>query len=272
MDTTSSTAMAPSNALFTGRMMDDCTAGMSTAVRNRDISNKNPATAMAAESRVIDFVLLSCGLTPLLSEPRKHDDLADYIESTIIAASSMPFKAPMLDMEQYKPSALSARFPHDQALLSSFLDGSLHKGYHYSARYFPSRVRTIAISRGSQLDLERKWKWSLKRAKNPSKYRDNHELEQSTKPIEYPEADSNLENDEDVWSALDLSTEPRVTTIVKIARPLHRLCGSYQYKRNRRFHEAGRESLLTRLSTDFFPNSAARAIGAMTATSLVPAL
>ncbi|KAG0380725.1 hypothetical protein BGX24_005843 [Mortierella sp. AD032] len=193
MDTTSSTAIAPSNALFR-RQMDDCTAGMSMAARNRDISNKNPATAMAAESRVIDFVLLSCDLTPLLGENRENTTISPKLKTTKALLRNI---REVLTEEDY------------QEVL-------FHKRYHYSARYFPSRVRTIALSRGSQLDLERKWKWSLKRATNTSKYRDNHELEQSTKPIEYLEADSSLENYEDVWSALDLSTEPRVTTIVKV--------------------------------------------------------
>ncbi|KAK3804855.1 MAG: hypothetical protein J3R72DRAFT_508600 [Linnemannia gamsii] len=72
---------------------------------------------------------------------------------------------------------------------------------------FPNRVKNITISQGSQLDPERKWKRSLKRAKKNFKHGDSEigKLEQSIKSIEYPEADPSLENDENVWWALERS-------------------------------------------------------------------
>ncbi|KAK3847432.1 MAG: hypothetical protein J3R72DRAFT_510847 [Linnemannia gamsii] len=85
----------------------------------------------------------------------------------------------------------------------------------------PNRVKNIAISQGSQLDPERK--------------RKRNELEQSIKPIEYPEANPSLENDGNVWWALERSAEDRIMSIVKVARPLCRFYDSYQYKRNKRF-------------------------------------
>ncbi|KAG0281459.1 hypothetical protein BGZ95_003494 [Linnemannia exigua] len=63
---------------------------------------------------------------------------------------------------------------------------------------FPNRVKNMAISQDSQLDPERRWKWSLKKAKDTSKHRDIHELEQSIKSIENLEAEPSVENDEDI--------------------------------------------------------------------------
>ncbi|KAK3845023.1 MAG: hypothetical protein J3R72DRAFT_418835 [Linnemannia gamsii] len=112
----------------------------------------------------------------------------------------------------------------------------------------PNRVKNIIISQGSQLDPDRKWKRSLKRAKKNFKHGDNEfgELEQSIKPIEYLEADPSLENDENVWWALERSAEARIMSIVKVARPLHRFYGSYQYKRNKKFMKLAQKATLNK--------------------------
>ncbi|KAF9128058.1 hypothetical protein BGW39_005367 [Mortierella sp. 14UC] len=102
------------------------------------------------------------------------------------------------------------------------------------------------MTQPSQLDPECKWKGGLKWAKTSSKYGDIHELERSIKPIEYPQADLSVQDDEDVWTVLDRSVEVRILSILRVARPLRRFYGSYQYKRNHRFLKPAQKAILNK--------------------------
>ncbi|KAF9126377.1 hypothetical protein BGW39_006682 [Mortierella sp. 14UC] len=99
---------------------------------------------------------------------------------------------------------------------------------------FPDCVKNICISQGSQLDPERRGKRGLKWVKTSLKHGDIHELERSIKPIEYPQVDPSVQDDEDVWTALDRSAEVGILSVLRVARPLRQFYGSYQYRRNHR--------------------------------------
>ncbi|KAG0376149.1 hypothetical protein BGX24_008199 [Mortierella sp. AD032] len=139
---------------------------------------------------------------------------------------------------------------------------------------FPNRVKNIIISQGSQLNPERKWKRNLKRAKKNFKYGDNEigELQQSIKPIEYLEADLSLENDENVWWALERSAEARIMSIVKVARPLCRFYGSYQYKRNKRFMKLAQKATLIKAIDRLLSQFGCKGKWVYDRNNLVPAL
>ncbi|KAK3827328.1 MAG: hypothetical protein J3R72DRAFT_426237 [Linnemannia gamsii] len=114
------------NVLFR-KMMGGRAPAVKAAIRTWVASYKSPKTAIAATSKLVDLVLLSCGVAPLLGwNPREQDEtVAEYIESAVTAALAVAFEAPLPDMEQYKECHLKlfwltfGQVCHDEKALDS---------------------------------------------------------------------------------------------------------------------------------------------------------
>ncbi|KAG0366079.1 hypothetical protein BGX24_003853, partial [Mortierella sp. AD032] len=87
--------------------MDGSVADMKATIRKWATSYNNPKNVMAAVSRCIEFVLLSCDLVPLPSGIQElRDDPAEYLQGANTAASSVHVEKSTLDWgpEDYSQS------------------------------------------------------------------------------------------------------------------------------------------------------------------------